>query len=182
MDIYETPPPLRDEADPRRGIIGGPDAPISSIAVTSGKGGVRKTNKVPAFALVADAVLVVSTPDSTAITDAYAMIKMLRKRNYTGSLRPLVDVAADHAEANRVFRRLAGVTERFLHFPLADGGYILQDTPVELAVRPRRLFVLNDSRCPPSRCIAALADNLAPAPFPSGTTPGVMSRLAELFT
>ena len=137
---------------------------------------------VLAFALMADAVLVVSTPDPTSITDAYAMIKVLVKRKYHGSLRLLVNMASDRREAERVYRRIAEVAEKFLHFTLADGGYVLQDTRVELAVRRRSPFVLSDPRCPSSLCIAALAASLAPVSRLSATPPGLLSRFVELFS
>lgn len=133
------------------------------------------------FALMADAVLVVSTPDPTSITDAYAMVKVLVRKKYHGSLRLLVNMASNRHEAQGVYRRVSEVTERFLHFALADGGYVLQDTQVELAVRRRRPFVLSDPRCPSSLCIAALAANLAPVSRSSATPPGLLSRFVELF-
>lgn len=136
---------------------------------------------VLAFALLADVVLVVSTPDPTSITDAYAMVKVLVNRNHNGSLRLLVNMAADRGEAARVYRRIAGVAERFLHFPLADAGYVLQDTRVESAVRRRSPFVLSDPRCPSSLCIAALAANLAPVSQKSAAPAGLMSRIVDLF-
>ena len=137
---------------------------------------------VLAFALMADAVLVVSTPDPTSITDAYAMVKVLVRKKYHGSLRLLVNMASDRHEAAVVYRRIAEVAERFLHFPLADGGYVLQDTRVELAVRRRSPFVLSDPRCPSSLCIAALAATLAPVPRLSVRSQGLLSRFVELFS
>ena len=110
------------------------------------------------------------------------MVKVLVRRKYRGSLHLLVNMASDGHEASRVFRRIAEVAERFLHFRLADAGYVLQDTRVELAVRRRSPFVLSDPRCPSSLCIAALAAKLAPVSRLSATPPGLLSRFVELFS
>ena len=174
---------LADMSDSRRRrLVGHVDSIRDQADLVVYDCGAGISMNVLAFALMADAVLVVSTPDPTAITDAYAMVKVLVGKKYHGSLRLLVNMASDRNEAAEVYRRIAEVAERFLHFTLADGGYVLQDTRVELAVRRRSPFVLSDPRCPSSLCIAALAANLAPVSRSSVTPPGLLSRFVELFS
>ena len=136
---------------------------------------------VRTFAEMADIVLVVTTSEPTALADAYAMIKMLTRDGYGGVVQLVVNMARARAEAQAVYRRVAGVAKRFLDFALADGGYVLQDTHVESAVRGRRPFVLSSPRCPSSMCMTALAVRLmricAPAPQPDG----LLSRFVGLF-
>ncbi len=109
------------------------------------------------FASTADVAMVVSTPEPTSVTDAYAMIKVLVSGEFHGRVELLVNMARSRAEARAVYRRVAAVAERFLHFPLADAGFVLQDGDVELAVRGRSPVVVRYPRCPSSLCVTALA-------------------------
>lgn len=138
------------------------------------------STSVIAFATMADVVLVVTTPEPTAVTDAYAIVKVLAGRKTHGKIMLVVNMADGRTQAQGVYRRIAKVTEKFLHFSLADGGYVLQDNHVELAVRGRRPFALSYPRCPASVCIRALAAKLVRF-SPARMTDGVLSRFAALF-
>ena len=108
----------------------------------------------------ADVALVVTAPEPTAITDGYAVIKVLAQRNFEGQLSLLVNFASDRHEARQTFQRIRDVARQFLGARLLDAGYILADPKVREAVRKRQPFVLAFPRCPASRCLAALASKL----------------------
>ncbi len=138
---------------------------------------------VLAFARMADVVTVVSTSEPTSLTDAYAIIKLLVRRKYHGSIRLLLNMVQGRVEARRTFARVAEVAEKFLDFRLADGGYVLQDNHVELAVRGRTPMVLSYPRCPSSLCMTAFAARLLQAgaarvPARDG---GLVARFVGLF-
>lgn len=115
---------------------------------------------VLSFLLAADEVLVVTTPEPTAVTDAYAMIKSVLRRNENAKINLLVNMARDRAEAKRVFERISAVSRRFLGLSLRDAGYVVTDPRVPAAVRARAPFVLHDAQCPASTCITQLAHKI----------------------
>ena len=123
-------------------------------------------------------VLVVTTPEPTAITDAYGLIKLLAGCGYPGRLSVLVNMAASRDEARFTYGRLAGVSWQFLHRTVFDAGYVLTDPKVPAAVRARRPVVLAHPRCPASRCLAALSVKLQPD-LGHAEPKGVMSGLAK---
>lgn len=112
------------------------------------------------FAIGANTVLVVATPEPTSITDAYALIKVLVQHQCQGRLGLVVNFAADRNEARATFNRIASVARQFLDAAIYDAGYVLADPKVSGAVRKRQPWVLAYPRCQASRCLAALATKL----------------------
>jgi len=136
---------------------------------------------VMGFAASADTVLVVTTPEPTAMTDAYAAIKTLFREGYDGSVRVLVNMVETRTEAREVSQRLQQVCKKFLNFTIADAGYVLHDTHVELAVRQRSAFLLRYPRCSASVCVSAVAARLVGGRAARGGPANLLRRVAGLF-
>jgi len=123
------------------------------------------SNNVTAFAASADTVIVVAAPEPTAVTDAYATIKVFAQAIYAdrscpsraGSLGVVVNQVDSRREGRETFERLASVAARFLHLPVTDYGYILRDEHVPAAVRQRHPVLLRYPRCSASSCLMAVA-------------------------
>lgn len=94
----------------------------------------------------ADQSFVVTTPEPTAIADAYAMIKCAASLRASPDAPPprlslLVNQADDFEEGLRVHSRVGAVCDRFLGLRLPLAGVIEMDDAVAAAVRQRRPFV-----------------------------------------
>ena len=124
------------------------------------------------FAAAAAETLVVITPEPTALTDAYALIKVLALRWGRREFLIAVNMAADAADAEAAFRRLARVAERFLRVRLEYQGWIPCDDSVPRAVREQRPVVLAAPAAPASRALIRLARLLVGRP-PSAPTGGI---------
>jgi flagellar biosynthesis protein FlhG len=94
------------------------------------------------FCLASDHTLVVTTPEPTAITDAYAMIKILVGKKYDGKISLLVNMADSIAEGRKTYRQISEVATRFLNTPVYDAGVLCRDELVCSAVRRREPVVL----------------------------------------
>jgi len=129
----------------------------------------------------ADNAIVVTTPEPPAITDAYALVKVLAQRDYAGSISLLVNFAADRQEGRATHGRIAEVARQFLGVQVLDAGYVFADAKVREAVRRREPFVLAFPRCPASRCLAALANKLTPGGSLVAREEGFFRRLANWF-
>lgn len=121
---------------------------------------------VMSFVRAADLTLVVTTPEPTAIADAYALIKCAHAecgravgRGFSPAL--VVNQARDAADAATVQRRMSGVCERFLGFKLAEAGWISSDPHVSAAVRERRPFLRAYPRCRAARDVRGVGTRLA---------------------
>jgi len=125
---------------------------------------------VLSFTRAADHVLVVTTPEPTAITDAYAVVKVLHRDaagGMGGLAEPverrvslLVNQVRSPAEARVVHDRIAKVARQFLGVSLYDAGHVMADEAVQTAVRARTPFVLASPKSPASHCITQLAMRL----------------------
>ncbi|MBI1369532.1 MAG: AAA family ATPase [Planctomycetes bacterium] len=115
---------------------------------------------VMSFLLAAQELLVVTTPEPTAVTDAYALIKAVSRQRESVTINLLVNMARDREEARRVYERISAVTRRFLGHALSDAGYVLYDPRVGASVRRRCPFVLDAPDAPASLCIKQLAHKL----------------------
>jgi flagellar biosynthesis protein FlhG len=134
------------------------------------------------FALAADVVIVVTTPEPTALTDAYATVKTLWREGYGCSVRLLVNMVQSRAEARAAYGRIRAVAEKYMEFPIADAGYVLHDTHVELAVRQRIPFVLRYPKCSASACATAVAARFGCGHLQAPEQSGLIRRFVGLFT
>ncbi|MBL8991336.1 MAG: P-loop NTPase [Phycisphaerae bacterium] len=140
----------------------------------------------------ADHAFIVTTPEPTSITDAYALIKCLRQGvgsavDLDGRLGLIVNQAADDAQARAVHARIAAAVRTFLALNLPLAGIVAQDPRIARAVVDRRPFVLDPAPSPASLALHALADHAidtlglhesATRPLPSSSVPA-RSRLGE---
>lgn len=128
-----------------------------------------------------DNALIVANPEPPAITDAYALIKVLKRQGYSGTVSLLVNMAGDRQEARATFQRISGVAKQFLDLRILDAGHVLADQKVTEAVRRRQPFVLEYPRCQASRCLAALANKLCQGSWLVGQKEGFFRRVANWF-
>jgi flagellar biosynthesis protein FlhG len=124
---------------------------------------------------------VVTTPEPTAITDAYAVIKVMTRDAVTGRISLLVNQAASAAEGQAVYERISRVVKQFLHVSVLDAGYVPSDENVPLAVRRRTPFVLSAPRCPASMAIAQLAARLERGVGGPTDAGGFFNRMSRWF-
>jgi flagellar biosynthesis protein FlhG len=129
------------------------------IIIDTGAGNGRV---VGSFLSTADSILVVTTPEPPAITDAYALIKTAVSRRQWGrgggqGLGLIVNQADSAREAQRVHGRIAAVTKRFLNLEVALAGWLPYDDIVRESVRQRLPFYISA----PKRNISLQLNSLA---------------------
>ena len=133
------------------------------------------------FAASADIALIVTTPEPTAITDGYAIVKLLAQRSYAGHMSLLSNMVADRQEARTTYQRISTVARGFLDVHLFDAGYVLMDPKLREAVRRRQPLVLAYPRSPASRCLAALATKIFSAGAFTSHGEGFFRRVVNWF-
>jgi flagellar biosynthesis protein FlhG len=133
------------------------------------------------FCSAADNVIVVTGPEATAMTDCYAVIKVLAQREFDGHLSVLVNMASGRMEARATYQRVSSVARQFLDIQVYDAGYILEDNKLRDSVRRREPVVLAWPRCPASRCLAALATKLCEGGALVERRQGFFRRVANWF-
>ncbi|MBI5639183.1 MAG: MinD/ParA family protein [Nitrospirae bacterium] len=114
------------------------DEDIDFLLIDTGAG---ISANVAFFCSASQEIIVVTSPEPTALTDAYALIKVLFTRYQEKDFRVLVNSARDASDALEVFRRLSLAAERFLNISLDYLGFIPRDESVARAVLAQRAVI-----------------------------------------
>ncbi len=112
------------------------------------------------FAAACDLVVVVTTPDATAMTDAYAFLKVLRRHTPEASVRLVVNRAPSPSEACRVADRIRAVAGKFLGAQPVALGSLPDDPAVVRSVAARRPVVLSEPDAPAARALRVAGSTL----------------------
>jgi flagellar biosynthesis protein FlhG len=118
------------------------------------------------FTVAAQETMVVTTPEPTSLTDAYALVKVLTRRYAETDFGVLVNMARNEAEARRAFQHLSRVAQRFLNVTLRYEGQVPFDQDLREAVRRQSTVLDLAPSSPASRAFDFLAERLVNAPTP----------------
>ncbi|WP_126426407.1 MinD/ParA family protein [Brevibacillus marinus] len=94
------------------------------------------------FILCSDEVFLVTTPEPTAITDAYAVIKMIHSRNPHTQIKLIINRSSSPREAKHTADKLTMVAKKFLGMDVQTLGFVDDDPAVSLAVKQQRPFLM----------------------------------------
>jgi flagellar biosynthesis protein FlhG len=104
--------------------------------------------------------LVVLAPEPTAITDAYALVKVLSTDHDRHRFEIVVNQAADQEEGARVFHQFKMVAGNFLDVELHHLGTLVSDPLVGKSVRRQKPFVLASHFGPAAQAVRRIAADL----------------------
>jgi flagellar biosynthesis protein FlhG len=130
---------------------------LDIIIIDTGAGISRNVLK---FVLAAGEVIIVTTPEPTAITDAYGVIKVVTSAEPNLPLRVVVNMTRNQSEGQQVVERLMTVSQRFLGVTLATVGFISWDQTVSKAVKEQQPFVIGHPHSTAARDIGLIAQNI----------------------
>ena len=138
------------------------------------------SSNVISFAAAAHTTLVVTTPEPTAVTDAYGMVKSLLRPAPKARVELVVNMARDRNEALGVYERMNKVTQSFIRRRIGFGAVIPADPTVAEAVRHRLPFALYAPDAPATRAVQDLARSLCgQRSDPSSRKSGFFARIAS---
>jgi flagellar biosynthesis protein FlhG len=130
---------------------------------------------VTGFCLAADDVLVVTTPEMPAFSDAYGLVKSLAARGLRRAPGLVVSMSGSAEESEDTAHRIRLVARRFLQLELDPWGSVPFDVAVPHAVRRQEPVVRAFPHAPASEAYRALAARLwsrpSPDPVESPATP-----------
>ena len=112
------------------------------------------------FCDCAHETVVVTTPEPTSITDAYALIKLLSRNKVEKQLSILVNMARSEQEALEAFRQIAYTAEMFLSLSLDYLDYLPNDPNLRVAIRAQKVFISMFPNSSFARRLARIADKL----------------------
>ena len=122
--------------------------------------GAGLSDSVMNFVMAADEVILVTTPEPTSITDAYAIIKAVSKRDSNKTVKLIINRAENATEANNITNKFSMVTQKFLEIKLQPLGFILQDNMVIKAVKAQQPFSISFPKSMASKQIKDISKRL----------------------
>ncbi|HOP29195.1 MAG TPA: MinD/ParA family protein [Spirochaetota bacterium] len=118
------------------------------------------SQNVLSFVMAADEVIVVTTPEPTAITDAYGIIKAIASQSTEKHIKLIVNKAQSVAEGKRVAQRVINIAGQFLNIKVEDLGFVYEDICVPKSVRNQKPFYVSYPKSRASGCVKVIADRL----------------------
>lgn len=128
------------------------------------------SNNVLSFVAAADEAIIVTTPEPTAITDAYGIIKIIATEidNLGLSLKLVVNRVKSVTEGKKVAERVINIAGQFLNLKVDYLGYVYDDPCVHQAVLRQKPFLINNPKSKASICIHHIVGRLERVDFKEG--------------
>jgi flagellar biosynthesis protein FlhG len=172
-------PELADLDDFRREMIlrglGLLDKDVDLVLIDTASGVSRQ---VTSFCLAADDVIVMTTPEMPAFSDAYGLVKGLQAQGLSRAPQLVVSMAITAEEADETAHRIRLVARRFLQLDMPYLGVVPFDAAVASAVRRQEPVVTAFPQSPAAAAYQALAARLwQPAPPDPALTEPSLHRL-----
>jgi flagellar biosynthesis protein FlhG len=114
------------------------------------------------FSVNSDEVIIITTPEPTAVMDAYAMVKLIQHtaQGRMPLLRLIVNMAKSPREAEATFRNLESVIQHFLHEKIEFLGFLLHDAAVGKSVCAQTPVVIHAPHSSAALSLRAIAHKL----------------------
>lgn len=104
--------------------------------------------------------LVVTTDEPTALTDAYALIKVMAAAGRQRTLRVVVNMAASKKDGEATYRTLLKACESFLKIAPPLAGVVRRDEKVRDVIRRQTPVLSRYPTCPAADDVSAIAGRL----------------------
>lgn len=115
---------------------------------------------VRTFSSTAGITLVVTNDEPTALTDAYAYIKLARMADRNADVRVVVNIAQTTREGERTYAKLNKAAENFLKYSPPLAGVIRRDDKVRDAIRNQVPLLTRHPMCEAAEDIEAIVQTL----------------------
>lgn len=122
------------------------------------------TDSVMEFVMVSPEVLLVVTPEPTSITDAYSLLKVLRKKDNFNPLYKTIYVVSNRVnsieEGKEIYNKINTVSSKFLNTKLHFLGSVLYDKSASMAIIEQKPVAMAYPSSQASKCISELTGKL----------------------
>lgn len=132
------------------------DEKIDYLLVDTGAG---IHDNVLYFNVAAQDRIVILTPEPTSLTDAYALIKVLKQRHGVTTFKVLINAATSEAMAKEVYSRIFAACDNFLDgVSLEYLGYIPKDPTVRKSIMAQVPFCIGEPNSPVANAVSKVTD------------------------
>ena len=150
------------------------DAPVDFIIIDTGAG---INDNILQMVLASSETILVTTPEPTAILDAYAFVKTIDGKNRAHPIHIIMNKCDNRKEAQRVQDGFRAVVEKHLHKQINQLGAVMYDHDVPLSIKRQTPIIVSDPEGNTARSIVAIARALLDMPSAAAGP----NKLAKLF-
>lgn len=112
------------------------------------------------IAASADTTIVITTDEPTALTDAYAFIKLSHAAGHSDNIEVVINMSADKKEGEGTYNTLMKVCKKFLNLTPPLAGIIRQDKRVKEAIRAQTPFLTRSPNSETAADIEKIAEHV----------------------
>ncbi|HEY8875198.1 MAG TPA: MinD/ParA family protein [Desulfosporosinus sp.] len=137
------------------------------------------------FLKAADDIIMVTTPEPTALTDAYGLLKTLREEAGEVPIHVVINRVRNEKDAQATFKRLEMAVHKFLDGSINFMGWIYDDPLVGRSVMQLEPLGISFPDSPAYKCIQWIASTVSGIyqrpPRQAGGVRGFLSKLLRSF-
>ena len=112
---------------------------------------------VISFLMAVPEVIVGVSSEPTSLTDAYALIKVLKKNGYSGRITMFSSMVKSSASGHAIYKKIASAAQRFLDMPVGFLGSVYYDEKLTWAVSDQVPAIVRFPTSNISRCYRVIA-------------------------
>lgn len=139
------------------------------------------SSNVLSFIAAADDAIIITTPEPTAITDAYGIIKIIATEveNLNINLKLVVNRVKTVTDARKIADRIINISGQFLNLKVDYLGCIYEDPIVSSSVIRQRPFIVNDPKSKAAISVQHLVSRIEKTEFEA--EPGIARLIRKMF-
>jgi flagellar biosynthesis protein FlhG len=139
------------------------------------------SSNVLSFIAAADDAVIITTPEPTAITDAYGIIKIIATEveNLNIGLKLVVNRVRNVTEGRKIAERIINISGQFLNLKVEYLGCVYEDAIVPASVLKQRPFIVQDPKSRAAISVQHLVSRLEKMEF--AEDPGLARLIRKLF-
>lgn len=112
------------------------------------------------FIAASQIAALVVTPEPTSLTDAFSLVKVLKRRGYKRKVQVIVNMATNSSQAEKVYRRFNHAVNKYLRLRTEYLGSVWMDESMRTAVTLQRPVALFPKHDPSARSFYRLAERI----------------------
>ncbi|MGG0589226.1 MinD/ParA family protein [Priestia megaterium] len=124
--------------------------------------GAGMSESVLKFLKAVDEMIVITTPEPTSITDAYAAIKLAASYSVSAPVRLIINKTLSDKEGNETYERFSQAVQQFLNISISLLGIVPNDQAVQKAVNRQMPFLLQNPASKASISLIEMVSILIP--------------------
>ena len=120
--------------------------------------GVDETNI--SLILAAPYLILTITGEPTSLTDAFSLLRILKKYHFNRPVLVVVNMADNRLTAQSIYKRFKAAVTKYLQLKSYLAGYVLKDENVPISILQQQALITNMPKSPASQCIQRISQRL----------------------